>query len=146
MQTYEIGYASASVTGPLVVVTLIAATRQLHLLEFGIGTTGQVTTGPVALGTPAAAGTGSTGTVLQATDPSDPAASAHLVTGAFATTQPTAPAVPFRQFSLPTASVAGVAWGWEPGELIVPTGGQLVLWLISGQYTFIGYIKVAEGG
>jgi hypothetical protein len=146
MQTYETGYASASVTGPLRVVTLIAATRPFHLLEFGIGTTGQVTVGPVALGPPAVLGTGSAGTALTAVNPSDPAASAHLVTGAFATIQPTAPAVPYRQFSLPSASVAGTVWGWEPGELIVPTGGQLVLFLISGQYTFIGYIKVAEGG
>ena len=147
MQTYELGFTSGAITGPLVAVTIIAATRPAMLLEFGVSTAAATVAGDVILGVPATTGTGSAGTAFQALNPSDPAASAHLVAGAFATTQPTAPANPFRRFGIPqpTAGV-GIIWGWDPGELVIPTGGQVVLWAVAAAATFKGYAKVAEGG
>jgi hypothetical protein len=145
VQTYETAFLTVTTTGPLVAVTLIATSRPLSLLEFGMAVKTNTTAGTVVLGTPGATGTGSAGTALQALDPSDPAPSAALVNGAFATTQPTAPAVGFRQWNW-SSSGPGIAWGWEPGELTVPTAGQLVLWVTTGAVQFSGYVKVAEGG
>jgi hypothetical protein len=148
VQTYELGYSAAIGAGPLVIVTLIATSRPAMVLEFGVSLKAVTTGGDLVLGVPASNGSGSAGTALQPLNPSDPAPSAALVSGAFATTQPTAPANPFRHFNWPTAAGGGTEamWMWEPGELIVPAGGQLVLWEVSGQGTFGGYVKVAEGG
>jgi hypothetical protein len=149
MQTYELSWTPGSIVSPLVVVTIIAgASAQSNVIEFAASVTSFTGAGNAALGVPAAKGTGSAGVALQPLDPSDAAAQTHLVAGAFATTQPTAPANPFRQFSWPgaTAVGAGVTYGWDVGELVIPAGGQLVLWLLSGTVTMHGYVKVAEGG
>lgn len=150
MQLYELFLTTGgAITGPIVAFTLIAASRPATLLEFGVVATVPSVAGEVYLGIPASKGTGSTGTALQPIDPSDVAASTHVVTGAFATTQPTAPTNPFRRLHIVVSGSGapeGLIWGWDAGEVIIPTGGQLVLWVASGAATLAGYVKVAEGG
>jgi hypothetical protein len=146
VQTYELLYALSSSAAPLVAVTLIASNQPANVLEFGITYSGAAVAADLVFGIPATTGTGSAGTALQALNPSDPAASTTMVVGAHATTQPTAPANPFRRFTSSLTPTGGVIWGWDHGELIIPTGGQLVLWIAVGTITLRGYAKVAEGG
>lgn len=148
MQCYESQFnGPASLASPLVVITLIAVSRPASLLEFAVYPTSITTAGEAWLGPPAANGVTATGaTSLQAIDPADPAASTTLLSGAFAGTQPTAPANPYRRYTYTVSPACGRIWGWDSGELIIPTGGQLVLWLATGQATLRGYVKVAEGG
>jgi hypothetical protein len=146
MQTYELQYNQSATAGPLMAVTLIGGTIQASLLEFGIASATATVPGTLVLGRPASNGTGSAGTPMEPLNPSDPAASTAMQHGAFATTQPTAPTNPFRQFVISGGSGIGTIWGWDVGELIIPAAGQLVLWIVSGTIAVRGYAKVAEGG
>ena len=112
--------------------------------EIGISATTAVA-GEVGIGKPAAAGVGTlTGTLGQALDQADTAAVTELVTS-FGTTQPTAPASPYRRFQLPAVIGAGIVWVWDPNTFIIPVSANLVLWQFSAvAVTYDFYVAWAE--
>jgi hypothetical protein len=142
---FEIGLqkTTGAAAGP-VVTLLTAAGQRAEVREIGVFATTAVA-GEVGLGRPAAAGSGAaTGTLGQALEFADTASVTTLVTS-FATSQPTAPANPFRRVQLPAVIGAGVVWVWGPGELIVPVSANLVVWQFSGAaVTYDCYVKYLE--
>jgi hypothetical protein len=134
---YEVGLAKTTTNAAGPIVTLVtAASPRAEIREIGVFATTAVA-GEVGLGRPAAVGVGAlTGSLGQALDAADVAAASTLVTS-FATTQPTAPTVPFRRIQLPGTVGAGVVWVWEPGALLVAVSANLVVWQFSA--AAVGY-------
>jgi len=131
---------SAGLIAAVVTGALACDVREICVSSVGTGTTA-FEGGP---GRPAANGTGTlTGSLVQALDDGDVAGVTTLVT-AFGTAAPTAPAVLMRRGRLTTGSGCGWAWTWEPGELVIPPGSQLVVWMLSGNLVVDCYVKVAE--
>ena len=142
---YEIGLSktTTAAAGPIVTLVTAAGSRAV-IREIGIFATTAVA-GEVGVGRPAAAGAGTlTGTLGQALDSADTAAVTELTTS-FGTTQPTAPASPFRRVQLPAVIGAGVVWVWEPQVFIVPISANLVIWQFSAAIvTYDVYVAWAE--
>lgn len=142
---YEVAVTktTGAAAGP-VATLLTASAPRAEIREIGVFATTSVA-GEIGLGRPAAAGSGAaTGSLAQALDAADSAAASTLVTS-FATTQPTAPAIPFRHIQLPATAGAGVVWVWAPGELIVPVSANLVIWQFSAAaVNYAVYVKLVE--
>jgi hypothetical protein len=134
-----------AITGPAPLATILAGAVRCEIREISVsvisGTAGQ----NIQLGRPAAAGTGgsSAGALVQATDGSDAAGQATLVT-TFVTTQPTAPAAPMRQYRDSTVAGCGFLAQWDAGEMVLAPSGQLVIWLLTGTAAFDVSVRVAE--
>jgi hypothetical protein len=124
--------------------TLLAGAVQAHVREIVVSATAITTGTNVQLGRPAANGTGgmSAGSLVQQTDADDAAGLTSLVS-AFVTAQPTAPTVAMRIERL-SAQGSAFGWQWEPGELVIPAAGQLILWLLAGQGSFDIFAQVGE--
>jgi hypothetical protein len=142
---YEAALLVTPAAGPVPLATILAGSgTRAEVREICVSFQALTTGTNVQLGRPAAAGTGgsSAGLVVQAMDSADTAGRTTLVT-TFVTAQPTAPANAMRICRL-SAVASGWAWTWEPGELIIPASGQLILWLLSGQGSYDISVKVAE--
>lgn len=146
-QMYEIGLqkVTSAAAGPIVTL-LSASTARPDIREIGIFVASAPATGPtVGIGRPAANGSGTaTGSLGQATDVADPAATSTLVTS-FGTTQPTAPTNFMRRIALPPTIGAGVIWTWEPNMFNMAVSSNLVLWQVSSlAVTYEVYIRFEE--
>jgi hypothetical protein len=102
----------------------------------------------IALGIPAAAGTGAvTGKTVQPLNTADPAGHTQLATS-FATTQPTAPANPFRQEMMQAVAGYKVPWIWGMAAFIPVVGAtvsQIVIWQLTAvNNAYDIYIQTAE--
>lgn len=146
-QLYEIALqkVTGAAAGPIVTLTSGSAARP-DIREIAIFVSSAPATGPtVGVGRPAAQGTGAaTGTLGQATDINDPAATCTLVTS-YATTQPTAPTAFMRRISLPNSIGAGVIWTYDRQDLNMSPSTSFVVWQISAlAVTYDVYIKWEE--
>lgn len=146
-QLYSVGLqkVTGAAAGPIATFLAGSATRP-DIREIGVFVASAPATGPtVGLGRPAAAGAGAaTGSLGQALDPADPAATSTWVTS-FATTQPTAPTVFFNRMTMPNVIGAGMVWTFGINELAVAASGNLVLWQVSAlAVTYEVYIKFEE--
>lgn len=146
-QLYKVALqkVTGAAAGPICTFRAGSATRP-DIREIGVFVASAPATGPtVGLGRPAAAGAGGlTGTLGQALDPNDPAATSTWVTS-FATTQPTAPTNFFDRLTLPNVIGAGYVWTFGINELAVPASGDLVLWQASAlAVTYEAFIKFEE--
>ena len=142
---YEAGVAHTTGAAAGHIATLVtAAGSRAVIREIGVFATTAVA-GEIALGRPAAVGTGTVGGQLgQALDFADTAALTTL-TGAFGTLQPTAPTAFFRRLQLPAVIGAGVIWTWEPGQFIVPISANLCIWQLSAAAVgYDAYVKWSE--
>jgi hypothetical protein len=132
-QMYEVGLqkVTSAAAGPI--VTLVApSTSRPDIREIGVFMSSTPASGPtIGLGRPAAVGSGTlTGSLGQATEPADPAATCTLVSS-FGTSQPTAPSIFMRRLSLPASVGAGIIWTWDRNMLAVAQSGNLVLWQLT---------------
>jgi hypothetical protein len=145
---YELGVAVAPTVTAAFVTIVAGAGTQAEIREITVGVTTTANRIEVALGRPAANGTGTiTGTLVQACDPGDPAGQTTIVTtGGFGTAQPTVPANFMRDYLAGAVVADSVTWTWEPGELIIAPSGQFVLWNLVAAGTAAGdvYVKLAE--
>lgn len=124
--------ASTAAAGPIVQFRAASAARDVRVFEIGVFATTAVA-GEVGVGRPAAIA------VTPAT-PIGPIAAGNgydNVSGAGAAlidttwgTAPTAPAIPWRRYSIPATIGAGIVWRWAEG-IVIPSGGALVLWQFS---------------
>jgi hypothetical protein len=146
MQLYEVGLTktTAAAAGPIVTL-LTSATARPDIREIGIFIAPTAAAATIGLGRPAAAGTGTaTGTLGQALDAGDPAATCTLVTS-FATTQPTAPTNFMRRIDLPATVGAGVVWTYPPNTFNVPVSSNFVIWQLSAvAVTYDIYVQWEE--
>lgn len=142
---YEVGLTKTTTAGPVPIMTILPGTPRAEIREIGIFISANGGASEIGLGRPAAVGTGAaTGSLGQALDSSDAAAGTTLVTS-FATTQPTAPTVPFRRIMLPAIVGSGVVWVWGQGELIATAAAPLVVWQFTSIITtYDMYIKFVE--
>jgi len=150
---YEAAVQTPSITAVIPVATVVAGAQRAEVRELCVSTAVTASLATILVGRPAVAGAGAlTGALVQATDSADAAGLTTLVAGptnsCFGTSAPTAPAVAMRQFVINgTAAGGGVVFAWEPGELVIPASGQLVVWLLlsgGGAITFDVFAKVAE--
>lgn len=134
---YEAGVAHTTGAAAGHVATLVTTSAErVEIVEIGVFAT-TAAAGEVGLGRPAAIGVGATGgQVGVAMDFADVAATA-AVTGAFGTTQPTAPTAVMRRLQLPAVIGAGVIWTWARGDFIVPVSANLCVWQFSA--VAVGY-------
>jgi hypothetical protein len=123
--------------------TLGAGIRLPEIREIGVFTNTAVAA-TVGVGRPAAAGTGaSTTETVQALNVNDPAG--HTVAATAWSGAPTIPTNFMRQFGVQGSVGAGIIWVWGPGEFIMGSADQVVVWCstsTSNQFYF--YVKVAE--
>lgn len=146
MQLYEVGLSKTTTAAAGPILTLLtSSTARPDIREIGIFIAPTAAAAQIGIGRPAAAGTGTaTGTLGQATDSGDPAATCTLVSS-FATTQPTAPANFLRRADLPATVGAGIIWSWPPNSFNVPVSSNLVIWQISAAIvTYDIYIQWEE--
>lgn len=146
-QLYSVGLqkVTGAAAGPIATFLAGSATRP-DIREIGVFCASAPATGPsIGLGRPAANGAGAaTGTLGQALDPADPAATSTLVTS-FATTQPTSPASFFTRMTLSPVIGSGFVWTFGYNELAVAASQNLVIWQISAlAVTYEVYIKFEE--
>src|SRR5690349_13165449 len=146
-QLYEVGLqkTTAAAAGPIFTLLTGSAARP-DIREIGIFVSSAPASGPtVGIGRPAAAGAGTaTGSLGQATDVNDPAATCTLVSS-FATTQPTAPSIFMRRISLPNTIGAGVVWTFDRQDLNIGPSANFVIWQASAlAVTYDVYVKWEE--
>ena len=146
-QLYKVALqkTTGAAAGPIYTFLAGSGTRP-DIREIGIFVASAPATGPtIGIGRPAAAGTGAaTGSLGQALDSADPAATSTWVTS-FATTQPTAPTIFFDRITLPPTIGAGFVWSFGINELAVAASANLVIWQASSlATTYEGYIKFEE--
>jgi hypothetical protein len=146
VQLYEaaVNKTTGAAAGPIATFVAGSAAKP-DIREIGIFVATGGSSIQVGLGRPAAAGVGAaTGTLGQALDPNDPAATSTLASS-FATTQPTAPTNFMRRIDLPNATGAGIMWVWGYNEMSVASSANLVIWQISAlAVTYDIYIKFEE--
>lgn len=102
----------------------------------------------IGLGIPALAGTGGlTASTVQPLNQRDPAGHTQIAT-AFATTQPTAPANPYRRVVMQSVVGFAIPWIWAPGVFQADPGvtiPQIVLWQFSAvNNTYDVIVQTAE--
>jgi hypothetical protein len=102
----------------------------------------------VGLGIPAAAGTGAaTAATVQPLNQRDPAGHTQLATS-FATTQPTAPANPYRRATMQATAGDKLPWVWAMGSFLADPGvtvPQIVIWQFSAvNNTYDVILQTAE--
>lgn len=130
-QLYSAGVTKVTTAAAGPIATLVApSTCRPDVREIGLFVSSAVAP-VIGLGRPAAVGAGAlTGSLGQAMDPNDPAATCTLTTS-FATTQPTAPAIPLYRMSLPAVVGAGFVWTFGVNELTISPSGNFVIWQFS---------------
>ena len=151
---YEISLqkTTSAAAGPIATVVpaaLAAAVSLAEIREIGIYNNDGTNAAEIALGIPAAAGSGAvTGATVQELAQFNPSGNTQLATS-FATTQPTAPTNFYRRAEVQAIAGAGSIWVWGQGEFPLWQGGsaagQVVIWQLSSlAVTYDVYLKVAE--
>ncbi len=130
MARFELGVNSVAAAAAAAYLEIRSPTKPVSVLELGFFTQA-ATASSVGIGRPAAIGVTPTSpqTVLSTVSTS---LTGTVQTASAWGTAPTVPANHFRRLTFPASIGAGAILQWPVGDLVIPTGGSLVLWNFGG--------------